>query len=651
MRKSKPSILLCSRILPLCISLSLVACGSDSDKSENSSSQSSTNSSVANSSVLSSVASSSVVSSSETLVSSLSSSSDSSSSSSSDSSSSSSSDSSSSSMSSVAPSLVLAINAGSFSKANYQGVEYQPDEFSTGGSMSTTADPINGTDEDGLFQSERYGSYSYEIPVTDATYSVTLHFVEMYWTAALRRSFNVKIEGQTTDVTALDLFAQAGHDTAYSYTIEDVAVDDGYLTIQLESVVDNGTLSGFAIYSADGEFIPPPPPPPPPPPVPEAASPENVGADCVLEALPALAENALLPDPFKKYDGTRIAAKADWRCHRQEIVRQAEASIYGTKPPKPQTVSGSVTEQQISVTVENEGKSASFTATVSLPQGTGPFPAVIDISSWASSGGYRDVMISEGVAVITLNPYLVGSEQSANRNNKAGAFYTLYGNKSKTGLLVAWSWGVSRLIDVLESSGTSLIKSDSVGVIGCSRFGKAAFTIGAFDQRIALTMPFESGSGGVPVWRSIPGEGAQSPTSAYGETYWLGDDFAPFTSNVKRLPVDTHQIISMIAPRGLFIMDNPHIANLGPRSAHLAALAGAEVYKALGAESNISYHSNVVSGSHCAFRPEHEEPLRLNLQKFLKGQNVTTGIMNPHPTKTATLSEWIDWATPELTNE
>ena len=35
---------------------------------------------------------------------------------------------------------------------------------------------------------------------------------------------------------------------------------------------------------------------------------------------------------------------------------------------------------------------------------------------------------------------------------------------------------------------------------------------------VALTLPIESGSGGVPIWRGIPGEGAQSPSSAYGET-------------------------------------------------------------------------------------------------------------------------------------
>ena len=39
-----------------------------------------------------------------------------------------------------------------------------------------------------------------------------------------------------------------------------------------------------------------------------------------------------------------------------------------------------------------------------------------------------------------------------------------------------------------------------MGVTGCSRYGKGAFAIGVFDQRIALTMPIESGSAGVPIF-------------------------------------------------------------------------------------------------------------------------------------------------------
>src|SRR5262249_41802634 len=158
-------------------------------------------------------------------------------------------------------------------------------------------------------------------------------------------------------------------------------------------------------------------------------------------------------------------------------------------------------------------------------------------------------------------------------------------------------------------------------------YGKGTFAIGAFDQRIALTMPIESGSGGVPIFRGIPGEsGAQPLSSAYSEQPWLGDAFSSFTGNPNTLPVDTHETVAMIAPRGLFIMENASIDWLAARSGSVSALAGAEVYKALGAGSNISYWSDVADGTHCAVRPEWRTPLQQNIQKFLLKTGSAAGV-------------------------
>src|SRR5919108_342823 len=162
---------------------------------------------------------------------------------------------------------------------------------------------------------------------------------------------------------------------------------------------------------------------------------------------------------------------------------------------------------------------------------------------------------------------LIRSSGWTGRGNKQGAFYTIYGATSSTGLLVAWAWGVSRMIDVIQQSGGNILRADALGVTGCSRYGKGAFAIGVFDQRIAVTMPIESGSAGAPILRGIPGEsGAQPLSSAYGEQPWLGDAFGSFTGNPATLPVDTHETVAMVAPRGLFIMENPHIDWLAARS-------------------------------------------------------------------------------------
>jgi hypothetical protein len=372
---------------------------------------------------------------------------------------------------------------------------------------------------------------------------------------------------------------------------------------------------------------------------------EDDGADCQVTLPGSLTANSRLPDPFRKLDGTRISTKSDWRCRRAEIKRLAERYVYGEKPAKPASVTGTVSNSNITVNVSHNGRNASFSASVQLPTGTGPFPAVIVLGGF---GADTATIRAAGAAVINYDPIAVGREGTP-RNNKQGAFYSIYGNTSSTGLLAAWAWGASRIIDVIEQSGGNILRADGVGVTGCSRYGKGAFAAGVFDQRIALTMPIESGSAGAPIFRGIPGEsGAQPLSSAYGEQPWLGDAFSSFTGNPNNLPVDTHQMVGMIAPRGLFIMENPHIDWLSARSGSVAALGGAEVYRALGATSNISYWSDVQDGTHCAARNEWRAPLQQSIQRFLRNTGTAPGVIRISSRKPGNLAEWRDWQTPTL---
>ena len=284
---------------------------------------------------------------------------------------------------------------------------------------------------------------------------------------------------------------------------------------------------------------------------PATPSKEDQGADCTVGTLPA-ANTAIakLPDPFKKIDGTIVTSKADWRCRREEIKKLEEKYVYGPKPPPPMSVTGTVSSTSISVTVMDNGKSASFTATVSTPERpTGAVPAIISYGGLA--GLDMAWLNSEGVAFINFNPTSVGAEGHGHGTNQTGAFYTLYSGGSATGLLTAWAWGVSRIIDVIEKSGGTVLKADAIGVTGCSRYGKGAFIAGVLDQRVALTMPVESGTAGVPIWRGIAkaekgenGNPSQSLSSAYSEQPWFGDAFQPFISNPANNPIDTHELVA-----------------------------------------------------------------------------------------------------------
>lgn len=372
---------------------------------------------------------------------------------------------------------------------------------------------------------------------------------------------------------------------------------------------------------------------------------EDTGADCPVALPGSVPSQSRLPDPFTRLNGTRITAKSDWRCRREEIKQEAEKYLYGTKHARPQSVTGTVTQNGITVNVSDQGRSASFSASVSLPSGSGPFPAVIVIGGL---GADTATIKASGAAVISYDPYAVGKEGTP-RTDKQGAYYSIYGSSSSTGLLMAWAWGVSRIIDVIEQSGGGILKAGATGVTGCSRFGKGALVTGAFDERIALTMPIESGTAGAPILRGIPQEsGAQPLSSAYSEQPWLGDAFGSYTGNPSGLPVDTHEIVGMVAPRGLFLMENPHVDWLGAKSGSVAALGGAEVYRALGVAGNISYWSDVQDGTHCAVRPEWKAPLQQSIQKFLGGTGNPPGVFRISSAKAGDLSQWRDWTTPAL---
>jgi peptidoglycan/xylan/chitin deacetylase (PgdA/CDA1 family) len=148
---------------------------------------------------------------------------------------------------------VVAINAGSTNSATFEGVTYKADQYSTGGTAHEVTDNIVNVTEDTLFQSERYGTYGYKVPVTAGTYTIKLHLAELYWQMAGDRTFSVSVEGQVK-LANVDLITQAGRFGAYTVVVPNVRVTDGSLDIAVDPTKDAGTLSGFAIYSADGKL-------------------------------------------------------------------------------------------------------------------------------------------------------------------------------------------------------------------------------------------------------------------------------------------------------------------------------------------------------------------------------------------------------------
>ena len=53
---------------------------------------------------------------------------------------------------------------------------WSPDNYFQGGQLATYATPVKGTDDPELYETERWGNFSYAIPVAPGRYSVALHF-------------------------------------------------------------------------------------------------------------------------------------------------------------------------------------------------------------------------------------------------------------------------------------------------------------------------------------------------------------------------------------------------------------------------------------------------------------------------------------------
>jgi Malectin domain/Bacterial TSP3 repeat len=142
-------------------------------------------------------------------------------------------------------SVILAVNAGGSPFTAADNTAYQADALVSGGSTYKTTAAITGTADDALYQSERYGNFTYNVPVATGDYVVTLKFAEIYFSAPGRRLFDVLIEGGTV-ISKLDIFAQAGQNTAYDVTVA-VRVTDGALTITFRNIVDKAKVSAILI--------------------------------------------------------------------------------------------------------------------------------------------------------------------------------------------------------------------------------------------------------------------------------------------------------------------------------------------------------------------------------------------------------------------
>ncbi len=371
---------------------------------------------------------------------------------------------------------------------------------------------------------------------------------------------------------------------------------------------------------------------------------EFTGADCTKPPLPTKEELPIiepLTDPFEWSDGSgRDTTFASWAHRRAEIKAELENYEIGPKPDRPDTITASYANDTLTVNVTVNGNTLTLTSVITLPEGEGPFPAVIGIGSGTGSLP-RDIFTSRKIALI---PFNFGQVMAWQQVRGTEPINKLYPDLTYMGAYSAWPWGVSRLIDGLELVSDDLpIDLKHLAITGCSFAGKMALFAGAFDERIALTIPQESGGGGAAAWRVSETLGAVEKLGSTNFVWFLSSMSQFSNKNVSKLPLDHHELMAMVAPRALLNIGNPSQVWLAEESGYTSSEAAKLVWDNFGISDRMGFTFNKDHG-HCALPPIQVPEVEAFVDKFLLGDTtVNTNITTQDSYDNVIPSYWTDW--------
>ncbi|MGD0739336.1 MAG: alpha/beta hydrolase family protein [Terracidiphilus sp.] len=194
--------------------------------------------------------------------------------------------------------------------------------------------------------------------------------------------------------------------------------------------------------------------------------------------------------------------------------------------------------------------------------------------------------LAHGFAFVTFNNNDCGEDTTLRLPDGSWAyrttrFFPAYPNYD-WGLLQAWAWGASRIVDYLVTD-PSIDKSKLI-ITGVSRTGKAALIAGAFDDRWAMVAPVASSGGGTPAYRysgSVPDRGGKEGLTEMVRKYpnWFSPNLHQFWGQPDKLPFDEHWFIALVAPRPLISLEGDHDQNVNLNGVYQSLLAARPAYE------------------------------------------------------------------------
>ncbi len=397
-----------------------------------------------------------------------------------------------------------------------------------------------------------------------------------------------------------------------------------------------------------------------------AASAQNPAANTDESKVPSYS----LPDPLVSVSGERIKTAAEWRdTRRPEILRLFEENVYGRAPGRPpgmtfeltsidrHALSGKAVRKGIAIYLNGRKDGPRVDVLLYLPaRASGPVPVFAGLNfggnqivandpgirmstRWMAAGpgiidhratdqtrgrsaGQWQVekILAAGYGLATayygdLEPDRPGARDEGVR----GAFPVPGDPASEWGAIGAWAWGLSRILDYLETD--TSVDAKRVIVMGHSRLGKTALWAGARDTRFAAVISNDSGEGGAAISRRRFGENIADLNRVF--PHWFCANYRKFNDNESALPVDQHMLIALIAPRPVYIASAAEDLWADPKGEFLCGLNADPVYRlsgtdGLGAREWPTVGTPVLTTVGYHIRPGKHDVTAYDWEQFLK---------------------------------
>lgn len=327
-----------------------------------------------------------------------------------------------------------------------------------------------------------------------------------------------------------------------------------------------------------------------------------------------------LPDALRLASGEKVtSAEKWWSKRRAEIVEDFDREVYGRMPAVTPKVDWQVIEtkrekhgdvpvitKRLVGHVDNSSYphvSVDIQLSLTTPASAArPVPVIMELQYApgpnanpelsariaATAHEWQQRVLARGWGFAGFVPV------SVQPDNGAGLTQGIIGllNKGQPrklddwGALRAWGWGASRALDYLERD--PAVDAKQVGLVGHSRYGKAALVAMADDPRFAIAYISSSGAGGAKLHRRNFGELVENVAGA-GEYHWMAGNYIKYAGPLSwdDLPVDAHELIALCAPRPVFIGAGATQGDgwVDAKGMFMAAVAAGPVYELLGKRS------------------------------------------------------------------